>query len=300
MDEQIKCLESCWTRSVEHGEKPSDVSLRDHLLNVHRADTGFTETCAQQCRDSDGRNTYDILADLIDPRRDEVVLDLGCGSGPLTGLCHKRYGQQLELIGVDMSPDELVLARRRVPDRNVRFQQALAQDLSFIQTNSLDVVLCHWALTLMDPVDPVLDELNRTIARGGLLGAITDGEMTSAPGYAEIHCLIYDFVQREYPSYASFELGDPRVRSSTELIKVVAAAFESAAIEVRPVLLTWQASASVLASEVARFFYATHVLSLPLRIELFHELRAFFDAQSPGEQACFSMPVNMLLVRKSE
>jgi hypothetical protein len=133
-----------------------------------------------------------------------------------------------------------------------------------------------------------------------LLGAITDGEMTSAPGYAEIHCLIYDFVQREYPSYARFELGDPRVRSSTELIKVVDAAFEGAAIEVRPVLLRWQASASLLASEVARFFYATHVLSLPLRIQLVHQLRAFFDAQSPGEQASFSMPVNLLLVRKPE
>jgi hypothetical protein len=170
--------------------------------------------------------------------------------------------------------------------------------LSFIKTNSLDVVLCHWALTLMDPVDPVLDELNRTIARGGLLGAITDGEMTSAPGYAEIHCLIYDFVQREYPSYARFELGDPRVRSSTELIKVVDAAFEGAAIEVRPVLLRWQASASVLAREVARFFYATHVLSLTLRTALIRELRALFLAQNQGGEACFSMPVNLLLVRK--
>lgn len=298
MDEQIKCLESYWTRSVERGEKPSGVSLRDHLLTVHRTDTGFTETCAQHCRDDEGRNTYDILADLIDPRRDDLVLDLGCGSGLLMGLCHKRYGQQIKLIGVDMSPDELVLARRRVSGRNVRFQQALAQDLSFIQTNSLDVVLCHWALTLMDPVDPVLDELNRTIARGGLLGAITDGQMTSAPGYAEIHYLIYDFVQREYPSYASFELGDPRVRSSTELIKVVDAAFEGAAIEVSPVLLRWQASASVLAREVARFFYATHVLSPPLRIALIRELRALFRAQNQGEEACFSMPVNLLLVRK--
>ncbi len=298
MDEQNKCSESYWSRSVESGEKPSDVSLRDHLLTVHRADTGFTETCAQQCCDYEGRNTYDILADLIDPRCDDVVLDLGCGSGPLIGLCHKRYGQHIKLIWVDMSPDELVLARRRVADRNVRFQQALAQDLSFIETNSLDVVLCHWALTLMDPVDAVLDELNRTIALGGLLGAITDGEMTTAPGYAEIHYLIYDFVQREYPSYASFELGDPRVRSSTELTKVVDAAFEGAAIKVSPVLLRWQASASVLAREVARFFYATHVLSPPLRIALIRELRVLFRAQNQGEEACFSMPVNLLRVRK--
>jgi len=298
MDEETKCLESNWTRSLERGEKPSDVSLRDHLLTVHRVDTGFTETCAQQCRDYEGRNTYEMLADLIDPRRDDVVLDLGCGSGLLIGLCYRRYRQHIDLIGVDMSPDELLLARGRVPDRNVHFQQALAQDLSFIESNSLDVVLCHWALTLMDPIGPVIDELSRTIALGGLLGAITDGEMTTAPGYAEIHHLIYDFVQREYPSYARFELGDPRVRSSAELIGLVDAAFDGAAIEVRPVLLKWEARASVLAREVARFFYATHVLSPPLRVALIRELRSFFRAQSLGGKACFSMPVNLLIVRK--
>lgn len=298
MDQETKCIESYWTRSLYRGEQPTHVSLRDHLLAVHRENTGFTETCAQLCRNDEGRNTYEMLADLIDPQRDHAVLDLGCGSGVLVELCHRRYREHIKLIGVDMSPDELLLARRRVPDTNVNFQQAVAQDLSFVQNASLDVVLCHWALTLMDPIGPVLDELSRTIARGGVLGAITDGEMTTAPDYAEVHHLIYDFVQREYPSYGRFELGDPRVRSSGELIGLVDTAFDRAEIAVTPVLLKWEASASVLAREVAGFFYATHVLSPQLRIALICELRTFFNAQSPGERARFSMPVNRLLVRK--
>ncbi len=300
MDQKRNYIKSCWTHSLQRGEKPTNESLREHLLTVHREHAGLTETCAQLCRDDEGRNTYDMLASLIDPKRDRAVLDLACGSGVLIELCHRLYGGRIKLIGVDMSLDELSLARRRVPNKNVHLHQGLAQNLSFVKDASLDVALCHWALTLMDPIAPVLDELSRTIARGGVFGAITDGDMTNAPDYAEVHRLIYDFVQREYPSYAAFELGDPRVRSSAELISLVETAFDGADIQVKPSLLKWKASARVLAREVAGFFYATYVLSSQLRIELMRELRAFFDAQSPGKQACFFMPVNMLLVRKPE
>lgn len=300
MDQETSGIASCWTHSLHRGERPARESLREHLLTVHQEHAGFTETCAQLCRDDEGCNTYEMLAGLVDPTRHRTVLDLACGSGVLIELCHRLYGERIELVGVDMSLDELSLARARVPNENANFHQGLAQDLSFVEDASLDVVLCHWALTLMDPIAPVFDELSRTIARGGTFGAITDGDMAAAPGYAEIHDLIYEFVHREYPNYAAFELGDPRVRSSAELVGLVRTAFDGSDIQVKPALLKWEASTSVLAREVARFFYATYVLSPQLRMALIAELRAFFDAQGSGQRAVFSMPVNRLLVRTSE
>ena len=73
-------------------------------------------------------------------------------------------------------------------------------------------MLCHWALTLMDPIGPVLDEVRRVLTPEGRFAALVDGPMNTAPGYSEVHDLIYSYVQEEIPSYGEIDLGDPRIR----------------------------------------------------------------------------------------
>ena len=71
-----------------------------------------------------------------------------------------------------MSADELTLARQRVPDPAVKLHLGLAQHMAFIADRSIDVVLCHWGLTLMDPVEQVLAEVRRVLRPEGILAAI--------------------------------------------------------------------------------------------------------------------------------
>ena len=78
-----KGLNSIWTDSLARNLKPDSNALVDHLRIVHQEHTGFTEVCASSCRDENGLNSYEWLAELVPDNVCLRVLDLACGSGPL-------------------------------------------------------------------------------------------------------------------------------------------------------------------------------------------------------------------------
>ena len=291
-------LDTAWTRALARGEAPDGDSLRDHLQAVHCAHAGFTEACASRCRDARGRSSYAWLAEIIEPPGHRDVLDLACGSGPLLALAHALHGNRIRLTGVDMNDEELALARKRLPDGALTLHCGLAQAMTFIPDSSQDAVLCHWALTLMDPVAPVLAEIHRVLRSGGTFAAIVDGEMDSAPGYRAVHDLIYGWVQRAFPAYGRFDLGDARVRSTQELSDLAASTFREAEVRIEPAVLHLQDEPLALAREAAGFFYAAFVLSPQDRDTMINELAAMLQAQD-GEMPTFAMPINRLVVTRS-
>ena len=72
--------------------------------------------------------------------------------------------------------------------------------------------MCHWALTLMNPITPVLNEIRRVLSSGGKFAALVNGPMDAAPGYNDVYNLIYEYVQAKFPRYDEVDLGDPRIR----------------------------------------------------------------------------------------
>ena len=164
-------IESVWTRQVESGQQPSGADLLDHLTTVHDNNAGFTEAVAWNCRDDSGKNSYELLADIIDPNGHTNVLDLACGSGVLLDLCNQRFGNKLKLSGVDMNVTELQLARERLAHTDIKLHHSTAQDLKCVNDKSIDVILCHWALTLMDPVVPVFTAAKRVLKKKGIFAA---------------------------------------------------------------------------------------------------------------------------------
>jgi ubiquinone/menaquinone biosynthesis C-methylase UbiE len=287
-------IRSAWTDSLALGRQPDAAALRAHLRAVHSANAGFTEQCASACRDAAGRNSYEWLAETVDARRHASVLDLACGSGPLLQILHARH-PDMALTGVDMSGDELALARRRLPPGAARLIESEAQAMTALPDGSVDVVLCHWALTLMDPVAPVLNEVRRVLAPCGRFAALVDGPMDAAPGYRAAHDLIYSHVQAEVPGYGQTDLGDARVRGAAPLVDLVRAAFPSADVHVDTGVVAMAGPRAAVAEAAAGFFYAAFVLPSTRRARMLAELGA---ALPPGDDAgacCFSMPVNRLV-----
>ncbi len=184
-------LRTEWTDALVRGVAPDSAALRAHLRAVHHDHAGFTDECAGDCRDAQGRTSYEWLAEAIDPTNCRALLDVACGSGPLLGLCADVLPATTRLIGVDISPDELALASRRLPPGRAELLEGQAQSLDGLADGSIDVALCHWALTLMDPIAPVLAEIDRVLAPGGRFAAIIDGPPDAAQGYAAVHDLIY-------------------------------------------------------------------------------------------------------------
>jgi ubiquinone/menaquinone biosynthesis C-methylase UbiE len=298
MSEPLNII-SAWTRQIGSGQQPSSADLQDHLAAVHDNNAGFTEVCAWNCRDSDGKNSYDLLADIVDQEHHSNVLDLACGSGVLLDLCHQRFGTKVALSGADMSESELRLARNRLAHTNVVFHQGMAQNLTFIADASVDVILCHWALTLMDPVVSVFSNVKRVLTKNGIFAAIIDGDAKTAPGYQEIHDIIYASAQREYPDYEAIDLGDPRVRTTAALKELAAQNFIGADIEIMPIVLSFYASPDTLAREAAGFFYASFVLSAAVHQRMLIDLESHFSTNQQDGSSCFTLPVNRLVIRQN-
>jgi ubiquinone/menaquinone biosynthesis C-methylase UbiE len=291
-------IKSAWTRQVESGQQPDSSDLREHLDAVHDNHPGFTEAFAWNCRDMDGKNSYELLADIVDQKNHSHVLDLGCGSGVLLDLCNQRFGAELMLSGVDMNGSELKLARERLAHTETKFHQGAAQKLDCFANSSFDVIFCHWALTLMDPVVPVLATIKRLLKVRGIFAAIIDGDPKTAPGYLEVHDIIYKHVQSNYPNYGVFELGDPRVRTAEGLQKLTAETFEDFDIKITPITLSLNAAPSVLAKEAAGFFYASFVLSPKDFSQMLTDLEKYFITNHQDGISCFTMPVNLLVVKR--
>jgi SAM-dependent methyltransferase len=265
--------------------------LRAHLNAVHEQAAGFTEACAANCRNTSGLNSYQWLSQAVKPPRGGHVLDLACGSGVLLEECRARYGADIALSGVDMSPDELILARERLADADVTLHEGLAQSLGFAGDAVFDAVLCHWALTLMDPLEPVLAEIARVLKPGGVFAAIVDGPSEAAQGYGEICTLIDSHVHAVRPDYA--ELGDPRARDGAALAKLVRDVIPGARVTVEADVFALEDTPERLAAETAGFFYSSFVLSVDERRAMLDELAAFFASRGTGR---YEMPVNRLRV----
>ena len=288
-----------WVRRLRAGETPDEADLRAHLLAVHRENAGFTEDCAGRCRDATGRTSYDWLCEAVDPARHRHVLDLACGSGRLLALCAARFAPQIALTGVDMSAEELALARARLPSGAAHLREGLAQDMGFLADGTVDAVLCHWALTLMDPVRGALEEVRRVLSPGGVFAAIVDGDMEVAEGYREIHDLIYARVQRDLARYGEVELGDPRVRDGQSLTELVGEAFAGACTtRIETEVMRLSGTPDALAREAAGFFYASFVLAPDARATMLEELTALFAARAAAGSAGFAMPITRLTVTR--
>ena len=274
------------------GRNDGGARLRAHLKAVHEDAAGFTEACAAACRDGQGRNSYEWLSEAVRPAPGAAVLDLACGSGVLLELCRARYGGEVALTGLDMSEAELALARERLAGHDVALREGLAQSLDFIGETSFDAVLCHWALTLMDPLEPVLGEVSRVLKPGGVFAAIVDGPDAAATGYAEASAVIGGHVRKARADYV--ELGDPRARDGDALRSLAASVFDGAEINVETGVFAMEATPERLAEEASGFFYSAFVLSDDERRAMLEDLAGFFARQASPR---FEMPVNRLVVR---
>ncbi len=125
--------------------------------------------------EEDGRSSYDLLADL--PAVGDAVLDVGCGDGHMLELLVHRGCRGRDLVGIDMSPEELARAAARPRLDGARLVEARAQALPVAEA-SLDWALCHLAFNLMSDVDLVAAELGRVLRPGGRFAAVVGGGPT--------------------------------------------------------------------------------------------------------------------------
>ncbi len=123
---------------------------------------------------------------LADIQPGETVLDLGSGAGLDCLLASRRTGPRGKVIGVDMTPEMIELARRnieRAGARNIEVRHGRLEEMP-VESETVDVVISNCVLNLSPEKSTVLAEAYRVLRPGGRF-RVTDIVWTKAPDPGE-------------------------------------------------------------------------------------------------------------------
>ena len=107
-----------------------------------------------------------------------TVVDLGCGSGRDVYLVSQLVGEAGRVVGVDMTREQLDVAERHLDEQmkvfgyskpNVSFVHGQIEDLSAIDSDSVDVVISNCVINLSPHKEKVFSEIFRVLKPGGEL-----------------------------------------------------------------------------------------------------------------------------------
>jgi ubiquinone/menaquinone biosynthesis C-methylase UbiE len=140
-----------------------------------------------------GRSTIERLS----LRRGARVLDVPCGSGASAIAAAEAVGQGGSVVGVDLAPGLLSLARAKAAAaglEHVRFMQCDMRAMEFAD-GEFDAVVCVFGIFFVPDREALMRELWRMIAPGGVLAVTTWGPNVLEPGASAF----WDAVAAERP-----------------------------------------------------------------------------------------------------
>ena len=176
-----------------------------------------------------------IVVDLAKPRPGERVLDVACGTGIVARIAAARVGPTGSVVGVDLNPGMLSVARSVVStdvpsDGPLHWQEAGADKLPF-PDGSFDVVYCQLGLQFFADRAAALREMRRVLDAEGRLALMVWQGIYESPGFAALAEALEQHVGQ---AAATIMRAPFALSNSDELAALVrAAGFQGVAIQQR-------------------------------------------------------------------
>jgi ubiquinone/menaquinone biosynthesis C-methylase UbiE len=132
-----------------------------------------------------------VLIEAARLRAGESVLDIGCGTGVVSRQVAKQLGSSSSVVGIDISPNMLAVARAAAERDGVTvsWRQGNAERLAF-PDRSFDVVLCQFALMFVTQKGLALSEMHRVATAHGRVLISVWQSLDRHPFYQALHTVI--------------------------------------------------------------------------------------------------------------
>jgi ubiquinone/menaquinone biosynthesis C-methylase UbiE len=108
------------------------------------------------------------IASRISKTNVQSVLEIACGTGRVTKHLRNLIPYSAQLIATDLNPGMLEIAKNLLPNENISFQVADAQELPFAD-NSFNVVVCQFGFMFVPDKAKAFNEAFRVLKQGGTL-----------------------------------------------------------------------------------------------------------------------------------
>ena len=107
----------------------------------------------------------------VGPRPGDSVIDVACGTGIVARIARERLGPEARIVGVDVAPAMLAVARAADPTIDWREGNAVALPLK--PTERFTILTCHQGLQFMPDKGTAIREMRRVLSAGGRVAIAT-------------------------------------------------------------------------------------------------------------------------------
>ena len=153
---------------------------------------------------------------LANPQPGEHVLDVACGTGVLTRLVAISIGPRGRVVGLDLNPEMLAVARKITNSpfdaTTIEWREGDACAIPF-EDETFDIVFCEFGLMSITDRVAALKETRRVLRPGGRLTISVWGSISRCPGQTAIKASFERHFGKDNAAlfYRQHELGDPEM-----------------------------------------------------------------------------------------
>ena len=198
-----------------------------------------------------------LVVDLAPPRIGDRVLDVACGTGIVARAAAKRVGPTGAVVGVDLNPGMLAIARSVATEHSaIEWVEGSADNLNF-PSESFDIVYCQLGLQYFPDRAVALCEMRRMLRQTGRFGLMVWRRIDESPGFAALADALERHVSPEAAAImrAPFSLSDSHALATL----VCSAGFKHVSIAVRIDTVRFSSTERFVRSFVAGSPLAAHV-----------------------------------------
>jgi ubiquinone/menaquinone biosynthesis C-methylase UbiE len=181
--------------SADHRDRMADFVQEDGMSEAQLfVATTFTEIYERVLVGPLFRPFAEQLVARLAPKPGDSLIDVACGTGIVARLARERLGPEARIVGVDVAPAMLAVAR--TVDQTIDWRQGNATSLPIDATEQFTVLTCHQGLQFVTEKPAAVREMRRVLAPAGRVAIATWSSLENLPGMLELNALVEQHVGR--------------------------------------------------------------------------------------------------------